>query len=289
MKVKRLKEIFIVLLLSQLTGISASHAVDGKYGFASGDMAGCTFSQTPLPISFTRDDDHTNSTVQYNVFYVRDGVKGMDDYIDFYTTLGDHESPKSTTEEDAQFWPQTPYMFKGRDKPICTADKECYSDNDTKGGYDKGRSKYDIFKNDYTADELKIAADVAPTSGRAYRQYFDVRKLKFLRVEVFTPYLRNDANTLHVGYTEPLFFEYHKISGSSNTLALTSYGTTSNTTMDELKSMLPSEINLNLVRYIYVYINSLSNSAFQGKVPVVAFNMLTTDQQSRLPEACRSR
>lgn len=282
----------VVLLSAFLWG--NAYAVKGKYGFSSSDdsnVAGCTFAQTPLPISFTRDDDHTAAVVKFNVFYVKDGVVGMNDYIDFYTTLADHVPAANTTEEDTQFWPDTPYMLKGRDNPVCAGVEECYIDlsHPGMGGYDMGRSRYDTFKNKYTKDELKIAADIAPTSGRAYRQYIDVRKIKFLRVEVFTP--NKSTDSVHMGYTEPLYFEYNRKPGTNNTLALTSYGTTASKDKikpEDLAAMLPKEVNTNLIRYIYVYINSLSPSAYQGKIPKVIFYMLSPEQQARLPKICTS-
>ncbi|AGB76592.1 hypothetical protein D782_0529 [Enterobacteriaceae bacterium strain FGI 57] len=283
----------VVLLSAFLWG--NAYAVKGKYGFSSSDdsnVAGCTFAQTPLPISFTRDDDHTAAEVKFNVFYVKDGVAGMNDYIDFYTSLADHQSAKSTTEEDTQFWPETPYMLKGRDTPVCDEVEECYTDlnHPGVGGYDMGRSRYDTFKNKYTKDELKIAGDIVPpNNGRAYRQYIDVRKIKFLRVEVFTPYTGTDS--VHMGYTEPVYFEYNRKPGTNNTLALTSYGSTSSKDKikpEDLAAMFPKEINTNLIRYIYVYINSLSPSAYQGKIPNVIFYMLSPEQQARLPKICTS-
>lgn len=280
----------VILLTTFLCG--NAYAVKGKYGFSpSGDSTGCAFGQTPLPISVTRDDDHTAAEVKFNIFYVKDGVTGMGDYADFYTSLGDHESAKNQTEADSQFWPETPYMLKGKDKPLCTGVEECYIDlsHPGVGGYDMGRSRYDTFKDKYTKDELKIAADIAPTSARAYRQYIDVRKIKFLRVEVFTP--NKSTDSVHMGYTEPLYFEYNRKPGTNNTLALTSYGTTASKDKikpEDLAAMLPKEVNTNLIRYIYVYINSLTQSAYQGKIPKVEFNMASDEQKARLPDICTS-
>lgn len=150
-----------------------------------------------------------------------------------------------------------------------------------------GRSRYDTFKDKYTKDELKIAADTVSDSGRAYRQYIDVRKIKFLRVEVFTP--NRSTDSVHMGYTEPLYFEYNRKPGTNNTLALTSYGTTASKDKikpEDLAAMLPKEVNTNLIRYIYVYINSLTQSAYQGKIPTVKFNMVSDEQKARLPGIC---
>lgn len=292
MKKRSYSTILSALALLSLSG-GEVNATQGKYGFATaGALAGCTFAQTPLPISFTRDDDHTEAEVKYNLFYVRDGVTGMSDYKDFYTTLPDHTSAKDSTEEDIQFWPETPYMLKGSDTPICVGEEDCYTPglNPPNQGYDSGRSRYDTFVNKYSKEELKIAADIAPSSGRAYRQYIDVRRIKFLRVEVFTPY--TGTTPIHMGYTEPLYFEYNKVPGTYNTLALTSYGTTASNDKikpEDLAAMFPKEINTNYLRYIYVYINSLSNSAYQGKIPKVIFYQISDDQAARLPEACRVR
>lgn len=284
----------VVLLSAFLWG--NAYAVKGKYGFSpSGDsnVTGCTFDQTPLPIRVTRDHDTTNAVVKFNIFYVKDGITGMNDYIDFYTSLADHVPAKNTAEEDEQFWPDTPYMLKGRDKPVCAGVEECYIDlsHPGVGGYDMGRSRYDTFKDKYTKEELKIAGDIASDSGRAYRQYIDVRKIKFLRVEVFTP--NKSTDSIHMGYTEPLYFEYSKVAGTNRTLALTSYGTTSPKDKippdEDLAIKLPKEINTNEIYYINVYINSLTQSAYQGKIPQVDFFMLSGSQLNKLSANCRSR
>ena len=68
----------VVLLSAFLWG--NAYAVKGKYGFSpSGDsnVTGCTFDQTPLPIRVTRDHDTTNAVVKFNIFYVKDGERGI--------------------------------------------------------------------------------------------------------------------------------------------------------------------------------------------------------------------
>ncbi|MFY2738480.1 hypothetical protein [Pseudocitrobacter faecalis] len=301
MKVKKFYKFpFVIALLS--LSCSSMTSASGKYAFAdmSGGAGSCSLGVTPFPISFKYDQGGGDLVyMHFNMFYVHDDVQGMDDYFDFYTN-----GENSGGEFD--FWPSTPAMGKGNDNPQCTDTdlnengqiddnppgytEKCVTgvDSSNRQSYiNKGVSDYSRILNMYPASgELKVVTDIVPTNGSRYKMLLDVRKIKYLRVEVFTPYTGSVA--MHKGYVEPVYFEY--IKDSNNWLKLTdSYGsTTQYITKEQLKGMLPDRINLNLLSDIRVKLDSYNGSTnFSSKVPNLEFVSLTPEQQLRVPDSCK--
>lgn len=257
-----------VLSLFFLKGAIAT----GKYGFSASDIGNsCGLANTLFPLSFKYNQgDGKLVNMKFNVFYVHNGVDGMDDYVDFYTS----------TEGGVAYWPTAPVLAKGKDKPLCTGTQECVTPG--KGGINKGVSDYTRLAQQYPADgQLKIIADIAPTDGSRYKYLIDTRKLKLLRVEVFTPY--TDNTPMHVGYVEPAYFEY--VSDGGNTMKLTSSGTTAPNYTSTFTSSLPQEINLNLLSDIQIDLTGGSN--FSDKRPQVKFVDLNPTLMNKVPAACK--
>lgn len=298
MKLYKFKKVTAIILM--LTGAlsTIASAASGKYGFSSsGGTSSCSFAETPFPLSFKYTQGGSSEVFMYfNIFYVHDDVSGMADYVDFYTS----------SVAGQIYWPTTPIFAKGLDTPLCTMDdlnnNGKYDDKDgaysercstyvtgsgNKDAYiNKGVSDYDRVKGMYPgAGELKIAADIAPTNDARYKMLIDVRKIKYLRIEVFTPYTGTVA--MHKGYVEPAYFEYTK--DGNNWLKRTAYGTTASyISPEQYKEMLPERINLNLLSDIQVDLDSYGGSTnFSSKVPNISFVALSSDQQSQLPDSCK--
>lgn len=313
---KKFKNILVTALLFTLPFCAQLNAA-GKYGFAEGSGFGgssCGLAQSFMPISFKYDRGRGGSQTHlyFNIFYVPDNIDGMSNYADFYTS--NYDEDPNDDKYGQMYWPEAPAILtKGKDTALCTmenlggSDRE-YDDHTYDGGYsekcvyglthanrgqyiNKGVSDYDRIIGMYP--DVKIVADVAPDNANRYKTLLDVRKLKFFRVEVFTPYTGSAA--MHRYNDEPLYFEYTK--GNDNWLVRSAYGSTAKDDQNyandaakisdaDLQKMLPEKINLNLLTDIQIDLDTSLGVNPADLKPIVRFVDITPEQKARVPQSC---
>lgn len=248
-------------------------------------MGNCPLLQTQFPV-YIYYDGGNNTTMYINIFYVYSGSKGMDDYASLYTSnLG-----------GIDYWPTNPELLKGTDTAFCTTDDgSCVGKGTGTATLNKGLSKYSNLNQTYGSslkifsDEMKWATGGGHTVDKLL---IPSRGLEYLRMEFFTPVFALDSSgSLNWGYVEPFYFEYKRNNTGGHVMNLADFGSTgvpSQISDDQLRSMMPASINLNLLTDIQVYIKSTNESNEQkAKYPEIHFVEMTQDQKNLIPTSCQ--
>lgn len=258
--------------------LASSEAVFGaqKYGFSSGVKA-CALWDTFFPISFKIPNDLLTvnySQPMFNIIYVADGnIKHMDDFYDLYRVRS----------EDV--WPTSPDLANGRSNAICQNNGDCVPL--AVGGVGKGVSAYnDILGDEFVRnDTIKVMSNSPYSDGTISWLFLPTRKLKLLRIELFTPY-KTSVNNFAVA-SEPLFFEY-RATGNGDEMKLTEKGGTSvGGNINDV--MLPSKLKLTTLSaiQIWLYRGGNSSEAYAGLLPAAQVISFTSGQMKLIPENCR--
>ncbi|MEB4676971.1 hypothetical protein MXL54_19635 [Enterobacteriaceae bacterium G50] len=251
-----------------LLAFSSASSADGKYGFAPGGISQCSMWTLLFPISFQIPND--DIPVKFNVIYVEgDGIKGMDEYYDFYKTPYGQSA-----------WPVNPVTSTGDDTPVCTKVNECY--NYGPGGVGYGQSDYNNIHAKY-GDATKVMTNVPNADTSLTWFYIPVRKLKLLRVELFTPYTGTVA--VHQGYVEPVSFEY-TATGNSDELRLTDMKSTAD---NSSFIILPTTFRPTHTLDIQVWLTKTGDTAYQGLTPQAHIDQIQSNDArlQQIPENCK--
>lgn len=249
-----LRTLFMVACLTLPTGVVNAGAI---YKFGSR----CPLDTSPLPISFQQPDDDVVS-YRYNIIWVEgDGIDGLDKFYDLYQTPYNQSA-----------WPRG--FASGRGGVTCaSASSEC-----------PHTSKYSSIVGTYGSDTL--AWSDAPNGAAALSwTYVPVRKLKFLRIEVFIQSVALRPSEAG-DQTEPIYFQY-EATGNGNELRLTESGSTSD---DKSSIVLPTTFNPLLVSDIQVWferVPSLSYAYLRNTKPKAHIDSFSQTQMSLVPESCK--
>ncbi|MBE3514034.1 hypothetical protein [Enterobacter cloacae complex sp. I2] len=262
--------VFVTVLLSL---VSANVAAEQKFGFGT-RQGSCSLWLMPFPISLKRSYYNVPGwKYDFNVIWIDDtGNKGLDNYVDLYTSAGN-----STWIKD---------ILNGSDKPICTKTdgSGCVQAKFAAVGH--GVSAYDQIKKEYSGDKVKVFSGSMDENGDYYWIYYlPVRKVKLLRVEIFTPFTGGKEIDESV---EPLFFEYRK-TGAGDELHLTSSGSTA---PKNSGIVLPDTISLTkTISEINVWVEdpyvSEAPNAWDNVKPGTSFISTSAAQVAAIPEACQ--
>lgn len=263
----------MVLVTMLLSMVSANVAAEQKFGFGT-RQGSCSLWLMPFPISLQRMYYNvTNWKYDFNVIWIDDtGNKGLDSYVDFYSSSG-----KSTWIKD---------ILNGSDTPICTKTDGSGCVEPKYAAVGHGVSAYDQIKKEYSGDKVKVFSGSIVENGDFYGIYYlPVRKVKLLRVEIFTPF--TDGRDIDMS-VEPLFFEYRK-TGAGDELHLTSSGST---TPRNSGIVLPDTISLTkTTSEIHVWVEDPTVAeapyAWNNVKPGTSFISMSAAQVAAIPEACQ--
>ena len=252
--------------------ISASPAISAnKYGFVS-DIRRCSLWDTFFPLSSQVPNDKAtrNADPRFNIFYITGTrVKHMDDYTDLYYPGG------------VRVWPQSPYLTPGQNTAICQNAGECVTPG--RGSVGKGISAYNNLKSEFPNDTIKVGTGSAYDDGDITWGFLATRKLKLLRSEYFTPYTGTDS--VHVGYVEPLYFEYRETGNGDEMQLVAMGGTARNGDFSRVK--LPQKIKLTALSAIQIWLVREGDGAYQDLLPAAGVVYFTSSQMALIPENCR--
>ncbi len=244
---------------------SGSLATSATYGFGGGAGA-CSFWNMLLPITIQQPNDEP-AEYQFNVMWVADdGVTGMDEYYDFFTTPYGQDG-----------WPAG--VAVGTDTPFCIGDTECVTPGI--GYVGGGISAYKTLLQEF-GDKLKVESGQPWGDGRLYWIYLPVRKLKMLRIEVFNPY--QGGVGVHKGFVEPISFEYRPSGNGKSQLKKVDQKSTAK---NQSFISLPDLFDPVKTSDIQVWFQRTDKAlALQGITPKAHIDPLTAEQQKRIPAGC---
>lgn len=263
---KSLSRICAALITACVLFSSGSALADARYGFA----AKCRLWSELLPVSF-QHDPKDNEPHTYNVIWINgEGISGLDaDYSLFQLNNGVSNFPAN--------------VGSGRDTPQCTKTYNGCAYEDW-GSVGKGISGYDSLKSEFPSETVKVASGSLPQyDGSLQWIYIPVRKLKVLRIELFTPWVSGATHAASKSYNQPLYFEY-RATGNGSELKLKSWGSTSDITS---AVGLPDVFNPVDVVGIQAWTDEHNNHDWSGLDPGAGVVYLTEEQKKSVPGSCR--
>lgn len=256
-----------LFIIATVLCVSTNALAQSTYGFGSA-KGQCSFWTMLFPISLQQPDDEPMD-YKVNIFWIgADSIVGMDNYYDFY------ETPYNQLA-----WPSG--AAAGTSTPVCTGQAECVTAGI--GSVGRGISAYDSIKQEFPNETVKVYSGKPDGSGKLTWVYLPVRKMKLLRIEVFTPY--TDKVAAHVGFVEPLWFEY-RATGSGSQLKLKGWGsTTAKEHQGEI--VLPDTFDPVTTIDIQVWFGRWDSAAYQGVTPKAHIDPASSAQIDRIPASCK--
>jgi len=234
----------------------------------------CTFDTMLFPISFQHSSDSDDlMDFYYNIIWI-DGTnnQGIDSYYNFFIPPYNNQNG----------WPAG--VGSGKDTPKCTGTTPSTACANTKyAKKNHGVSAYDFLKSEFGENSLKVMSGKITATGNSLNWlYLPVRRVKLLRIEVFTPPEIRTISTTDFS-PEPLYFEYR----GDGELTLKESGTTTHYANKNMPSVyLPQTFSPVLSQDIQIWFGNIES--YNEVEPRAHIDPLTSSMLNQIPAGCKS-